>query len=167
MISLAGTQICEYTNDRCEGFFCLRVFIHVFGLCEIVFFGPGCADAQIFVTKWPIFYLCTCIFLFVAQINPPLGTFVCCTNRRPEYTNRALSLSSTEISPPARYLPSLPLALSCSYLWVFGTPWTPLLLAMLSLPSGHRACVRCRWFACLEGQKLRDQKIEGWGVPGP
>jgi hypothetical protein len=50
------------------------------------------------------------------------------------YTNRALSLSSTTYTP-ARYLPSLLLALSCSFLWVFGSPWTPLPLAMLSLPS--------------------------------
>ena len=154
MISLAGAQIREYTNDRCEGFF-LRVFVRVFGLCEIVFFSSKCADARIFHTKWPIFYLCTCKILFVAQINPPRGTFICCTNRRPEYTNRALSLFYHKISSTARYLPSLPLALSCSYLWVFSSPWTPLRMAMLSLPSGRRACVRCHWFASLEGRKER------------
>ena len=134
MISLAGTQIREYTNNRCEGFFFSRVFVRVFGLCEIVFFSSKCADARIFVTKWPIFYLCTCKILFVAQINPPRGTFICCTNRRPEYTNRALSLFYHKISSTARYLPSLPLALSCSYLWEFGSPWSPLLMTMLSLP---------------------------------
>ena len=29
--------------------------------------------------------------------------------------------------------------------------------------ASRRACVRCCWFACLEGQKQRDQKIEGGG----
>ena len=42
--------------------------------------------------------MCTCKILFVAQINPPRGTFICCTNRRPGYTNRALSLSF--MNPP-------------------------------------------------------------------
>ena len=52
-----------------------------------------------------------------------------------KYTNRALSLYSTKISSRSRYLPSLPLALFWSFLWVFGSPWTPLPMAMLSLPS--------------------------------
>ena len=82
VISLAGTQIRKYTNHLCEGFFCSWVFVRVFDLCEIVFFSSKCADARIFHTKWPIFYLCTCIFLFVAQINSPHGTFICRTNRR-------------------------------------------------------------------------------------
>ena len=28
----------------------------------------------------------------------------------------------------------------------------------------RRACVHCRWFACLEGRKERDQKREGGGA---
>ncbi len=51
VIFLAGAQIRKYTNDRCEGFFCSRVFVRVFGLCKIVFFSPKCANARIFVTK--------------------------------------------------------------------------------------------------------------------
>jgi hypothetical protein len=30
--------------------------------------------------------------------------------------------------------------------------------------ASRRACIRCLWFACLEGQKERDRKIEGGGA---
>ncbi len=43
------------------------------------------------------FYLCIRKILFVAQINSPHGAFICCTNRRPEYTNRKKSSSEVPI----------------------------------------------------------------------
>jgi hypothetical protein len=91
-----------------------------------------------FLQNDQFFYLCTCKILFVAQINPPRGTIICRTNRGPGYTNRALFLSSSVISSTATYLPPLPLALSSSFLWLFIAAWTPLPLAVLSLPSISR-----------------------------
>ena len=51
VISLGNTQIRKYTNDRCEVFFCSQLFVRVFVLCEIVFFGSESANARIFHTK--------------------------------------------------------------------------------------------------------------------
>ena len=79
--ALARKQIHKYTNRSCEVFVCSRVFVRNFDLCEIVFFSPECANAPIFLTKWPFFYLCICKFLFVAQIKVPRGKFICPTNR--------------------------------------------------------------------------------------
>ena len=114
MILLARKQIHKYTNRSCEVFVCSRVFVRNFDLCEIVFFSPECANAPIFLTKWPFFYLCIRKFLFVAQIKVPAGTSICRTNKISEYTNRALSLYSTVINSPSRF----PLSSSYSLLLV-------------------------------------------------
>ena len=66
VIFLADTQIRKYTNHLCEGFFCLRVFVRVFGLCEIVFFGPECADARIFHTN-DHFFICAPVKFYLSH----------------------------------------------------------------------------------------------------
>ncbi len=119
VILLARKQIHKYTNRSCEVFVCSRVFVRNFDLCEIVFFSPECADARIFLTKWPFFYLCICKFLFVAQIKVPAGKSICRTNKISEYTNRALSLYSTVIKlsveiPPLILLLSPARSCGCS-----------------------------------------------------
>jgi hypothetical protein len=54
VISLAGTQIHGYTNDRCEGFFS-RVFVCVFGSCEIVFLAPNARMHGYFIQNDQLF----------------------------------------------------------------------------------------------------------------
>jgi hypothetical protein len=48
---LARKRIRRYTNHSCEGFFCSRLFVHVFVLLEIVFFGSQTTNAWIHISK--------------------------------------------------------------------------------------------------------------------
>ncbi len=51
VILLAGRPIRKYANDWCKGFFCSRLFVRVFVLCRIVFFGSESTNAPIHTTK--------------------------------------------------------------------------------------------------------------------
>jgi hypothetical protein len=77
VIFLAQRQIHKHAKDGCECLFCLWLFFCVSASRKIVFL----AHRQIHITKWPFFYLCIGKILFVAQIIPPRGTFICATNK--------------------------------------------------------------------------------------
>ena len=61
----------------------------MYSICAVLYLlAPNARMHGYFLQNDQFFYLCIRKFLFVAQMNSPRGTSICCTNKRPEYTNR-------------------------------------------------------------------------------
>ena len=84
LITALGFDFCLQTNTQinirwfffCAKFVTLATIFCVFVLSKNVLL----VNTQIHITKWPDFHVCILKILFVAQINPPCGTFIGVTN---------------------------------------------------------------------------------------
>jgi hypothetical protein len=73
-------------------------------------------------TRSGCFYLCIREILFVAQIIPPRGTFICAQKKGPQYANTE-SLPSPVGAAIAAIAAATTMAVSVAALWLWPLPW--------------------------------------------